>query len=166
MKAGLKLWQLKVKKNQPVSPLNLECPQEEVLVPGLYMYYLNDILIGLNSTIRLFADDAIACMAIKMQNISKTISTNLHHGKKHGKWLFIHINITSSLSPICQSDQIQLQHPRSIPRVFRRRLKLKSHINNDCTKANNKLDSLRPNLSISSTFVGEQAYESLVKQSL
>ena len=107
LKAGLKLWQLK-EENQHMSPLNLECPQEAVLVPGLFMYYLNDILISLNSTIRLFADDAITCMAINMQNNYNKISTNLHHGKKHGKWLFIQIIITSRLSPKCKSDQVQL----------------------------------------------------------
>jgi hypothetical protein len=40
-------------------------PQDSILEPSLFLYYINDIPAGLTSTIRLFADDTISYLAIK-----------------------------------------------------------------------------------------------------
>ena len=39
--------------------------QKSDLGPSLFLYYINDIPVGLNPTIRLLADDTIAYMPIK-----------------------------------------------------------------------------------------------------
>lgn len=38
---------------------------QPILGPSLFLYYINNIPVGLNSTIRLFAEDTIAYMAVK-----------------------------------------------------------------------------------------------------
>ena len=45
-------------------PLNWSA-QLSVLYPSLFLYYIHDITVGLNSTIRLIAYDAIAYMAMQ-----------------------------------------------------------------------------------------------------
>ena len=39
-------------------------PQGSVLYPSLFVFYINDMAVGINSTVRLFTDDTIAYLAI------------------------------------------------------------------------------------------------------
>ena len=55
-------------------------PRGSVLGPSLFLYYINDINdipTGLSSTIRLFADDTIACLAIKSNRDALTLQQDL-----------------------------------------------------------------------------------------
>jgi adenine C2-methylase RlmN of 23S rRNA A2503 and tRNA A37 len=52
-------------------------PQGSVLGPSLFLYYINDIPIGLDSTIRLFADDTIAYLVIKSNSDNLTLHRDL-----------------------------------------------------------------------------------------
>jgi len=45
--------------------LNRECHKSSVLGPSIFLYYINDIPVGLNYAMRLFAVDIIEYMAIK-----------------------------------------------------------------------------------------------------
>jgi hypothetical protein len=51
-------------------------PQGSVLGPSLFLYYINDIPTGLDSTIRLFADDTIAYLVIKSNSDASDGLTN------------------------------------------------------------------------------------------
>jgi hypothetical protein len=60
--------------------------QWSVLYPSIFLYYINDIPVGLNFTIWLFVDYTTECMAIKytkMHNICNKISTILQYRKEN-----------------------------------------------------------------------------------
>ena len=62
-------------------------PQGSVLGPSLFLFYINDIPVGLNSTIRLFADDTIAYLAVKSNHDCNTIQNDLDKlGILENKW--------------------------------------------------------------------------------
>ena len=52
-------------------------PQGSILGPSLFLYYINDIPTGLDSTIRLFADDTIAYLVIKSNSDALTLQRDL-----------------------------------------------------------------------------------------
>ena len=66
-------------------------PQGSVLGPSLFLFYINDIPDGITSTVRLFADDAIAYLTIKTNRDCTTLQNDLDklssaYGNKNGKW--------------------------------------------------------------------------------
>jgi hypothetical protein len=58
-------------------------PQESVLGPLLFLAYVNDIWINIDSTIRLFADDRIIYKEVKNNNYMENLQTDLN---RLGKW--------------------------------------------------------------------------------
>ena len=52
-------------------------PQGSVLGPSLFLYYINDMPENIISTVRLFADDTIAYLAITSDLDSKTLQSDL-----------------------------------------------------------------------------------------
>jgi hypothetical protein len=58
-------------------------PQGSVLGPLLFLAYVNDIWINIDSTIRLFADDCILYREVKNNNDEENLQTDLN---RLGKW--------------------------------------------------------------------------------
>ena len=63
-------------RSEPVS-VESDVPQGSVLGPGLLLCYINDLPSGLNSIVRLFADDTIAYLAIMTSHDAKKVQTDL-----------------------------------------------------------------------------------------
>jgi hypothetical protein len=58
-------------------PVDSVVPQGYVLRPSKFLHYINDIPTGLDSTIRLFADDTIAYLVIKSNSDALTLQRDL-----------------------------------------------------------------------------------------
>ena len=161
-------------------PVQSGVPQGSVLGPSLFLFYINDIPVGLNSTIRLFADDTIAYLAIKSNSSCEVLQQDLDKlGIWEDKWkMAFHpdkcnvLSISKNKNPIKYNYTLHgqiLEHvnkAKYLGVTIQSDLKWHSHINNITKKANSTLGFLRRNLNINSTSVKEQAYKSLVRPSL
>ena len=63
-------------RSEPVS-LESGGSQGSVLEPGLFLYYINDLPEGVNSTVRLFADDTIAYLVIVKPHDAEKVHADL-----------------------------------------------------------------------------------------
>jgi hypothetical protein len=53
-------------------------PQASVLVPGLFLFYINDLQSRLTSKVRLFADDTIIYLTISNEDDASTLQEDLN----------------------------------------------------------------------------------------
>jgi hypothetical protein len=161
-------------------PVRSGVPQGSVLGPSLFLFYINDIPIGINSTVRLFADDTIAYLAIKSNSDCKTLQKDLDKlSTWEQKWkMAFHpdkcnvLSITRNKNPIKYEYTLHgqiLKHTdkaKYLGITLQSNLKWESHIGDICNKANRTLGFLRRNLNITSSSIKEQAYKSLVRPTL
>ena len=70
-----------------VAPVTSGVPQGSVLGPCLFLLYINDLAESLESTVRLFADDTIAYLAIKNNADAASLQRDLNKlGEWEAKW--------------------------------------------------------------------------------
>ena len=160
------------------APVVSGVPQGTVLGPLLFSLYINDIPVGIDSQIRLFADDCVCYREIK------TVEDTLKHQKDIdllGSWARkwgmrfqpVKCNMmqltNKRINKIEASYTLEgtvLENVDSIKYLgvtITNDLKWNTHINNICTKANRTLGFLRRNLFSCPQDVKEAAYKGLVR---
>ena len=69
-------------------PVESGVPQGSVLVPSLFLFYINDMPEGIQSTVRLFADDIIAYVTISSDADAANLQQDLDKlAEWESKWL-------------------------------------------------------------------------------
>ncbi len=158
-------------------PVESGVPQGSVLGPSLFLYYINDLPLKLNSTVRLFADDTMAYITVTSDNDARLLQADLDMlAKWEDKWkMAFHpdkcnvLSITRSRTPITYSYTLRghiLQHTNTakyLGLTISSDLRWDKHISGICNKATSTLSFLRRNLKIGSRHIKEQAYKTLVR---
>lgn len=153
-------------------------PQGSVLGPSLFLFYINDLAQDLKSTVRLFADDTIAYIAIKSNEDTRTLQEDLD---KLSNWertwqMEFHpekckvIRITRNRTNIIKSNYHLHGHTLQVVDKAKylgiticHDLRWNEHISNITNKANRSLAFLRRNLRISCPKLKSTAYKALVR---
>jgi hypothetical protein len=58
-------------------PMESEVPQDSVLGPSLFLFYVNDMPEGITSNVRLSADDTIAYLTISSDQDARTLNNQI-----------------------------------------------------------------------------------------
>jgi hypothetical protein len=151
-------------------PVTSGVPQGSVLGPPLFIYYINDIASNLTSTVRLFADDTVAYLAIKGKDDAVKLQGDLDRlGEWENKWLMkFHpskcqvLSITKSPNIIMHNYSLHghiLEHVKEakyLGLTISRDLKWTTHIDNITGQASRTLGFLKRNLQINIPRIKEQ----------
>ena len=155
-------------------------PQGSVIGPCLFLFYINDIPVGIDSTVRLFADDTIMYLTISSMSDAQKLQNDLDKlASWENKWdMSFHpqkcnvLSITNNRSIIHYPYILHgnlLEHvdkAKYLGVTLQSNFKWDAHINNITNKAYSTLGFLRRNLKINSPKIKQQAYFSLVRPSL
>jgi len=155
-------------------------PQGSVLGPLLFSIFINDLQIGLNSTVRLFADDCALSSEIKSAMdcimLQSDLVRVLEWCKLNGMVLNVQkcqvISFTNKRSSFCFDytlDGVSFERTNSATYLgvtFDSKLEMRDHINDICKKANKALYFIRRAFARSTKEIKEKAYFSLVRSRL
>lgn len=163
--------------SSPFCEVESGVPQGSVLGPSLFLYYINDMPLGLSSRLRLFADDTIAYLTVSNTTDAETLQSDLDKlASWEEKWKMVFhpekcnvISITRKRKTTKCDYKLHGHILESVNSVkylgcnITNDLKWNEHISKICNKANGTLGFLKRNLNIGSTSVKEKAYKSLVR---
>ena len=163
-----------------VAPVSSGVPQGSVLGPCLFLLYINDMPEGIDSTVRLFADDTIIYTALKPKSNSITLQQDLDKLAQWGKdWNMQFHPDKCQVIPLTRQRKIEQNkytlngHTLEITDTAKylginitSDLSWNKHVDTISSKANRTLGFLRRNIKISSPKIKSQAYASLVRPTL
>jgi len=155
-------------------------PQGSVLGPTLFLLYINDITDGLESPIKLFADDSILYRDIRGQADQGTLQGDLNKVFQWSeKWQMsfnvskcFHLPITRKTRPIKTSytmdNQLvsKVQDNKYLGVTIDHNLKWTNHCQKISAKARSTLGIVRRSLHSTSQEVKSRAYQALVRPQL
>ena len=152
-------------------------PQGSILRPCLFLFYINDIPEGLHSTVRLFADDTIAYLAVSSNADAESLQEDLrrleewerkwqmefHHGK-------CQVLTVTRKRKVIKYDYVLhgqvLEHvsaAKYLGVTVSSDLRWNRHVAAVTSKANSTLGFLKRNLQVKSEDLKTTAYKSLVR---
>ena len=152
-------------------------PQGSVLGPLLFSIYMNDIISGIDSEIRLFADDCVVYRPIKNAQDAKILQKDIEKLERWAnKWGMrfqpykCHIMHLTRNRTIMQNKYIlkdtvlkTVENTKYLGVTISKDLRWNAHINNISTKANSLLNLLKRNIKSSDQNSKENAYKSLIR---
>jgi hypothetical protein len=156
-------------------------PQGSVLGPCLFLFFINDLADNLTSTVRLFADDTIAYLAIKSTDEAKILQEDLDKlGEWEHRWqMEFHpdkchvIRITRNRRNIVNANYHLHWHKLQMVDTVKyldiniaNDIRWNHHIDSITNRANHCLAFLRRNIRISSPKIKDTAYKILVRPHL
>ena len=161
-------------------PVESGVPQGSVLSPSLFQFYINDMQEGIQSTVRLLADDTIAYVTISSETDAANLQQDLDKlAEWESKWLMkFHAEkcnvliISKKRTPSKYNYTLHghiLEHDTSAKYLgctISSDLKWGKHISTICSKANTTISFLKRNINISNKSIKEKAYVSLVRPTL
>ena len=161
-------------------PVRSGVPQGTVLGPLMFIIYINDISDGTDSSIRLFADDALLYRVVTNTRDCSKLQYDLHTMCRWGAdWQMdfnpkkCHVlSITNKKSPIFYPytlNGVQLSHVKNHPYLgveLDNKISWKTHINQTTGKAQKTLNLLRRNLHNCSQKTKETAYKTMIRPTL
>ena len=155
------------------SPVVSGVPQGSELGPCLFLFYINDIAVGLQSTVRLFADDTMLYLTIKNDQDAQSLQHDLDllcereaiefHPDKCEV-----ISVTRKKHPTLQMYYIHghqlkyVDHVRYLGVNITSDLRWDKHVDIICNKANSALGFIRRNVNIGNATVKTRAYKCYV----
>ena len=158
-------------------PVDSGVPQGTVLGPLLFLVYINDITKGINSSIRLFADDCVVYRVIKTLQDAKTLQADLDLLQEwENKWL-MHFNsdkceviqVTRKTKPLNSSYTIHnkplatVESAKYLGVHIHKKLSWDTHIASTAKKARSTIGFLNRNLRGCSKSTKEQVYNTYAK---
>ena len=163
-------------------PVTSGVPQGSVLGPCLFLLYINDMAEKLNSTVRLFADDTIAYLAIGDNNDAASLQHDLDllasweqtwQMEFHpDKCQVLRVSRKRKENVIAASYTLHghtlkvVDHVKYLGVTLSSDLKWNRHIGNAINKANSTLGMLKRNIKVGCRATKAAAYQSLVRPHL
>ena len=163
-------------------PVTSGVPQGSVLGPCLFLLYINDLAQGLDSTVRLFADDTIAYMVIDNSSDGSRLQQDLDrlaHWEDVWQMQFhpekcqvLRVSKKTKANTISHSYTLHghtlevVDNVKYLGVTLSGDLKWNKHVSNIVKKANSTLAMLKRNVRIPSKTVKSAAYTALVRPHL
>ena len=164
-------------ESSPKSHVRSGVPQGTVLGPLMFLIYINDIGLGINSSVRLFADDSLVYRVVESELDAAALQCDLDRLCGWARdWHMVFnpakcyvLSITNKSVPIRSvytmfGHQLeQVEHHPYLGVELSKNLDWGPHINSIMPKAQRSLNFLRRNLHGCSIGTKDKAYRSLVR---
>ena len=169
-------------QHSSTAPVTSGVPQGSVLGPCLFLLYINDLAEGLESSVRLFADDTIAYMVVGNQSDAARLQRDLDRLESwedlwqmefHPKKCQVlrvtkkrKVNVVEASYTLRGHTLEVVDHAKYLGVTISGDLKWNRHITNIVNKANSTLAVLKRNVKVPSKEVKAAAYKALVRPHL